>query len=98
MYHCNECGREFETPGVYVNEEYYGYKEEMECCPHCSNREYDELKRCSRCGEIVPESELTEGICPVCEKEIQEKVNSFFRQFNEAEINYIFESGILEGI
>lgn len=98
MYYCRNCKREFDVPQGY--HEYYteSIAKWEEGCPDCKSTEYDELKRCSRCGEIVPESELTEGMCPACEKEIQEKVNSFFRQFNEEEINYIYESGILEGI
>lgn len=64
MYRCSECEYEFEVPQGY--HEYYteSIAKWEEGCPDCKSTEYDELKRCSRCGEIVPESELTEGMAP----------------------------------
>lgn len=98
MYRCSGCGYEFEVPQGYY--EYYteSIAKWVEGCPYCESTEYDELMRCSRCGEICRESELTERLCIACEKEIQEKVTGFFRQFEENELDYIFESGLLERI
>lgn len=97
MYLCNSCKRTFETPGTFVNEEYYGCMEELERCPKCDNFDFGKAERCTLCGEFTPVNELTDGMCEKCEKEIQDKVDGLFRQFNEEEIKYIFESGILEG-
>lgn len=98
MYQCSKCEEVFDVPhGRY---EYYteSIAKYEECCPYCESSEFDELQRCSRCGDICMESELTECLCMACEKEIQEKVTGFFRQFQENELDYIFESGILERI
>ncbi len=96
MYRCGKCKGLFDTPRgrrEYYTESIAKYEEG---CLYCESLEYDELVRCSRCGELCRESELTECLCIACEKELQEKVIAFFRQFEQNELDYIFESGILE--
>lgn len=75
-----------------------GFKGEHAVCPYCGSEDIDDAVQCISCGEWHKEEELTAGLCPKCEKDIQDKVNEFFKQFSEAEIEYIFESGILEKV
>lgn len=96
MYRCNKCGCNFEIPQGY--HEYYteSIVKWEEGCPECRSLDYEELMRCKKCGAKHTKSGLTAGLCIECEKRIQEKISRFFGQFDENEIYYIFESGILE--
>lgn len=97
MYKCIDCGQEFERPYKFVNNEYYGNYEYGYCCPYC-NGNYEDMTECHGCGQMFGEHELTHGFCVNCEKNIQEKLTAFFRNFNENEKEYIFESGILDDV
>lgn len=97
MFICLECGELFESPKRIIDEEYYGcYQYDYEC-PYCGG-DYEEVVECLGCGKNFGESDLTEGFCKKCEKEIQDKVKQFFEQFSEDEKNYIFEAGILDEV
>lgn len=97
MYICKDCEEVFEKPKKVVDEEYYGSRLYSYECPFCGGN-FEEVVECKRCGKHYGESDLNEGLCPKCEKAIQEKVKAFFEQFTEAEIEYIFDSGILDEV
>lgn len=93
MYVCKTCEEFFEQPKKV--EEVYSlpYYE----CPFCGGN-FEEVLECKQCGKHYGKSDLTEGLCPKCEKAVQDKVKAFFEQFTEAEKDYIFESGILDEV
>ena len=67
MYICNNCEAVFETPAVHEEQHPYGMTyatEYWSVCPHCGDTDFDEAKKCDRCGEYV--AELEEGLCDCC--------------------------------
>jgi hypothetical protein len=67
MYICNNCESVFETPDVHKEHHPYGMTSATEywsVCPHCGETDFDEAKKCERCGEYV--AELDEGLCDCC--------------------------------
>ncbi len=97
MYICKDCEKLFNKPKRVVEDEYYGSKLYSYECPFCGG-DFEEVVECLGCGKHYGESDLTEGFCPKCEKVIQDKVTEFFKQFNDDEKSYIFESGILDEV
>ena len=98
MYICTECGELFDDTKIILYEDAeIGHQSHIEACPWCGG-DFEEVKECLGCGKHCAEGDLTEGFCVKCEKKIQEKVTEFFKQFNEEEKNYIFESGILDEV
>jgi hypothetical protein len=75
-----------------------GFKGEYAVCPYCGGTDIEDAVQCTVCGEWHNEEELTVGLCSKCEKDVQEKVNEFFKQFSVAQIECIFESGMLEKV
>lgn len=92
MYICKDCKELFDKPKRVLEDRLYFYE-----CPFCGGN-FEEVVKCKKCGKHYGESDLNEGLCPKCEKEIQDKVKAFFEQFTEAEIEYIFDSGILDEV
>lgn len=93
MYQCDECKKTFEANEIerWVDERVgdsclYSYH-----CPHCKSEEFGEVVECSRCGQEWNENELSYGLCPDCQKEIDERVRNFFKDMTNDEIDYIFE-------
>lgn len=97
MYICKDCEELFDKPKRVVEDEYYGSKLYSYECPFCGGY-YEEVVECLGCGKHYGESDLTEGFCPKCEKGIQDKVKEFFKQFNDDEKSYIFETNILNEV
>ena len=98
MYICKDCGELFDNSKTILYEDAeIWHQSHIETCPFCGG-DFEEVKACLGCGKNYGESDLTEGFCTKCEKKIQDKVTEFFKQFNEEEINYIFESGILDEV
>lgn len=67
MYICNNCEAVFETSAVYEEHHPYGMTSATEyfaVCPHCEDTDFDEAKKCERCGEYF--AELDEGLCDCC--------------------------------
>lgn len=67
MYICNNCESVFETPDVHEERHPYGdtyATEHWYVCPHCGDTDFDEAKKCERCGKYV--AELDEGLCDCC--------------------------------
>lgn len=67
MYICNCCGAVFETPAVYEEHHPYGMTSATEyfsVCPDCGETDFDDAKKCKRCGEFV--AELDDGLCDCC--------------------------------
>ena len=99
MYICEECKELFnDTKTVLYEDSEIWLQSHIEVCPFCGSEDFEEVVQCLGCGKNYAESDLTEGLCTKCEKRIQDKVNEFFKQFTEAEIEYIFESGILDEV
>ena len=99
MYKCNDCGSFVEKlESKFYTDSETNYEGIKYVCPFCGGDDIEDAAECKGCGEPHGESDLTEGLCPKCEKDIQDKVNEFFKQFSEAEIDYIFESGILDEV
>jgi hypothetical protein len=73
MYICNNCGETFTE--FEQTEEYHPYgngyaAEKWAVCPYCKSNNFDEAKKCKRCGEYV--AELKEGLCDCCYGELYE--------------------------
>lgn len=106
MYKCKDCNSIIENKDVIWRESYPdadghysdGFMGNYATCPFCGGDDIEYAAECKGCGEPHGESDLTEGFCEKCEKEIQDKVYAFFEQFTEAEKDYIFESGILDEV
>lgn len=101
MIHCKNCSSVFEETELESTlrrdtDTNYDYR--VHICPFCHSDDLKDAFECKGCGEAHPFDDLTEGFCKECEKKLQDKVTEFFKQFNEDEKNYIFESGILEDI
>lgn len=67
MYICNVCEETFEEPKIIKEKHPYGksYAEEpIAVCTHCEETDFQEAKKCERCGNYVPE--LKEGLCDIC--------------------------------
>ena len=67
MYICNNCEAVFETPGTHEERHPYGMTSATEywaVCPFCGETDFNEAKKCDRCGEYV--AELDEGLCDCC--------------------------------
>ena len=97
MYICKDCGELFEDPKKVIEQEYYGSRLYSSECPWCGG-DFEEVKECLGCGKHYGESDLNEGLCTKCEKKLQDMVTEFFKQFTDAEKDYIFESGILDEV
>lgn len=63
VYICDKCGERFSQDEskrrIFDGEAWTG-------CPNCGCIELEEAKRCKVCHEIVPEYELTSGVCKDC--------------------------------
>lgn len=94
-YICHDCGREFEEPKEWVDVEYYGSRLCSYTCPYCDGY-YSEAVECKSCGEYYAEehedADRCNNICPKCMEKLEKKTREFFAQFNEDEINAIFEN------
>ena len=71
MFICNNCSETFYEYDTY--NEYHPYgdgtaAETWAVCPYCSDTDFDEAKKCKRCGEYV--AELDEGLCEYCHGDI----------------------------
>ena len=72
MFVCLDCGAEFETPATeYENQgEYFGAPawEAYGVCPCCGSTDYDEARRCDRCGEWTTDWNWDGALiyCPIC--------------------------------
>ena len=75
MFYCNDCGAEFEEPATqYENQgEFWGAPawEAFGACPCCGSTDYDEMRRCERCGEWANEWYIENVIlCDLCYDEL----------------------------
>ena len=97
---CHDCEREFEESKELVDVEYYGSKLCSYTCPYCGGN-FSEAVTCKSCGKEFgskdKNADCCNEICPECMKKLEEKTKEFFKQFNENEIQAIFEN-ILEKI
>lgn len=73
MFVCLDCGAEFEEPAVYYEDhgEYFGApaREAFGACPCCGSTDYDEARRCDRCGEWTADGISLIGggyLCDIC--------------------------------
>lgn len=70
MYYCENCYSEFDEPERkrITFEEYYGVdnlftdrnRMDILVCPHCSDDDIEEMKKCDRCEEWFKEEDLTD--------------------------------------
>lgn len=76
MFVCLECGAEFEEPKTeYENQgEYFGAPawEAFGACPCCGSTDYDEARRCDRCGEWTASWHRTLNgvLCDICNDDL----------------------------
>lgn len=71
MYICNNCGETFREYDTYTEHHPYGNgtaEEVWAICPYCGDNDFDEAKKCERCGEYV--AELHDGLCDCCHGEM----------------------------
>lgn len=79
MWHCMECGAEFELParrredvGEYMGRPAY---EDFYACPFCGSDEVDEMMKCEICEEYVPAHKMAAGVrrdvCEECCRELE---------------------------
>lgn len=73
MYICLDCGNVFDEPKILKESHGFhdGYYESLYYCPECLG-DYEEACICDKCGEIIPESESENGLCPLCSNEFEE--------------------------
>ena len=73
MYICNNCGETFDEFETIEEHHPYGNgtaAEKWAVCPYCNDTDFDEAKKCERCGEYF--AELNEGLCDCCHGEMYE--------------------------
>ena len=98
-YRCCDCEAEFSELKIYT--ERHGLDtlpfEELDCCPVCGSRDYEELYTCKICSNSLPLQEMSdedEYVCKDCASDIKDSWNRIRRHtlrnyFKEGEIAFI---------
>lgn len=75
MYRCENCGRTFDDPTMYYEDD-TGYRSYT--CPHCGCPDYVEVNACAICGEAT-EGEY-DAYCPECMDDYDRYVVSVIKE------------------
>lgn len=74
MIYCESCENFFDEDELETAEERHPYgegyaTETYYVCPFCRSTNINDAKKCSRCGEWVPETDV-DGWCAVCHEDM----------------------------
>jgi len=92
MLICNECKSTFEMPNE-VREYHDGRFSPPEIfyeCPACGGSDFEELHYCSKCGEVITESQNKFFMCPACEENTAMRFKYFMdNEFDNGQRRYL---------